>query len=96
MFNRRPVDHVIELDACLNGLGAVWKNYVYHLPIPRNYLSLTTVHLEMLNILVAIKAFGHYWRTKKVLIKCDNEAVVRVLTSGGTKDAFLAACARNV
>ena len=33
---------------------------------------------------------------KKVLIKCDNAAVVDVLTHGRTKDAFLATCARNI
>ena len=65
---------MIELDACLDGLGAVWKNYVYHLPIPRHYLSLTIVHLEMVNILVALKAFGPFWTKKKVLVKCDNQA----------------------
>ena len=34
MYNHRKIDHVIELDACLDCLGGVWKNYVYHLPIP--------------------------------------------------------------
>ena len=96
MYNHRKVDHVVELDACLDGLGAVWKNYVYHLPIPRHYLSLTIVHLEMINILVAIKAFGPFWARKKVLVKCDNQAVVSVLKHSRTKDAFLATCARNI
>ena len=62
---------------------------MYHLPILRNYLSLTIVHLEMINILVAIK-------TLKVLVKCDYQAVVAVLGHSKTKDAFLAACARNI
>ena len=29
-------------------------------------------------------------------MKCDNLAVVTVLTSGKTRDGFLAACARNI
>ena len=96
MYNHRPVDHVIELDACLDGLGCVWKNYVYHIPIPRHYLGLTIVHLEMINILVALKIFGPFWANKKVLVKCDNQAVVAVLTHSKTKDPFLATCAQNV
>ena len=96
MYNHRRVDHVIELDACLDGLGGVWKNYVYHIPIPRHYLGLTIVHLEMINILVALKIFGPFWANKKVLVKCDNQAVVAVLTHSKTKDPFLATCARNV
>ena len=90
MYNHRRVDHVIELDACLDGLGGVWKNYVYHIPIPRHYLGLTIVHLEMINILVALKIFGPFWANKKVLVKCDNQAVVAVLTHSKTKDPFLA------
>ena len=96
MYTHRKIDHVVELDACLDGLGAVWKNYVYHLPIPSHYFNLTIVHLEMINILVAIKPFGPFWAQKKVLVKCDNQAVVSVLRHSRTKDAFLAACARNI
>ena len=96
MYNHRRVDHVIELDACLDGLGGVWKNYVYHIPIPRHYLGLTIVHLEMINILVALKIFGPFWANKKVLVKCDNQAVVAVLTHSKTKNPFSATCARNV
>ena len=36
------------------------------------------------------------WQGKKVLIKCDNQAVVMVLRSGCTQDPFLGACARNI
>ena len=96
MYNHRKIDVVVELDACLDGLGGVWKNLVYHLPIPQHYLGLTIVHLEMVNILVALKIFGPLWTNKKVLVKCDNQAVVAVLTHSKTKDPFLATCARNV
>ena len=96
MYTHMSVDHVVELDACLDGLGAVWKNYVYHIPIPRHYLGLTIVHLEMINILVAIKVFGPFWARRKILVKCDNQAVVAVLRNSKTKDAFLTTCARNI
>ena len=33
----------------------MFHNLAYHLPIPLRYYNLSTVHLEMLNILVAIK-----------------------------------------
>ena len=92
MYNYRKIEHV-ELDACLDSLGGVWKNYVYHLQIPRHYLGLTIVYLEMVNILVAIKTFGPFWAKRKI---CANQAVVPVLTHSKTKDAFLAACARNL
>ena len=94
-------DHVVDrevvhLDACLTGLGGVYKNYVYHLPITKGFQNLTIVHLEMLNIVLAVRVFGAHWHRKKILIKCDNQAVVTVLCSGRTADPFLATCARNL
>ena len=95
-FDHKPPDHTTELDACLEGLGGKFKNFVYHLPVVRHYRNLSIVHLEMINILVAIKVFGHMWHRQLILVKCDNDAVVQVLTSGKTKDPFLATCARNI
>ena len=95
-FDHKPPDHTTELDACLVGLGGRFKNFVYHLPVVRHYRNLSIVHLEMINILVAIKVFGHMWHRQLILVKCDNDAVVQVLTSGKTRDPFLATCARNI
>ena len=50
----------------------------------------------MINILLAMKLFAHLWSSKKILIHCDNHAVVTVLKSGKIRDAFLAASARNI
>ena len=86
----------MELDACLTGMGGVCGNYVYHLKIERGYGNLNIVHLEMLNILVALRIFGPQWTKQKLLMKCDNDAVVKVLNSGRTQDQFLGACARNI
>ena len=47
MYNRRPVDFAIELDAYLTGLGGMWTNDAYHLPAVHGYMSSTIVHLEM-------------------------------------------------
>ena len=89
-------DFTVELEACLTGLGGCCDNVVYHVPIPVGYNQFTIVHLEMVNILVALKLFGQTWRGNRVLIKCDNEAVVSVLRSGRARDPFLGACARNI
>ena len=95
-FDHKPIHHVVELDACLVGLGGRCGHLVYHLPIVKHYANLTIVHLEMVNILVALRVFAHLWSKQRILVKCDNQAVVHVLTTGRTKDAFLAACARNI
>ena len=61
---------------------------MYIVNISKGYLNLTIVHLEMLNVLVAIRIFGLYWHRRKVQIKRDNIAVVQILTYYRTKDMF--------
>ena len=95
-FEHRPVQATIELDACFQVLGAIYRNQVYAFPIPRYCDSFSIVHLEMLNILVAVRVWGILWKHKHILIKCDNQAVVSVLSSGKTQDLTLAAIARNI
>ena len=86
----------MHLDASLTGLGAVFQNMVYSLPLPRGYMGYSIVHLEILNIVVACKVWASYWANKKIHIWCDNKAVVEVLTTGKCRDNTLAVCARNI
>ena len=90
------ISEEIELDASLQGLGARWGTQVYTIPIHLGYENLSIVHLEMLNILVAIRVWGASWSGKAIRIACDNQAVVMVLNSGKTRDLTLAAIARNI
>ena len=91
-FSRIPV----HLDACLTGLGGHYGTMVYSLPIPLGFMKYTIVHLEILNIVVAAKIWANHWANQKIQIFCDNMAVVEVLTTGKTRDATLATCARNL
>ena len=43
-----------------------------------------------------MRLFANIWAAKKIQINCNNQAVVTVLTTGKTRDAFLAACASNI
>ena len=95
-YDNNQIHATIALDACLSGLGAVYKDMVYALPIPRGFANYTIVHLEMLNIMVALKVWGQHWSNKCVEIKCDNLAVVSVLQEGKARDPLLAAFARNI
>ena len=88
IYNHAVVRHTFELDACLTGFGAVSGNYVYHLKIDRGYGYLNIVHLEMLNILLALRTFAPCWTRKQRLIKGDNEEVVKVLNTGRAYDLF--------
>ena len=71
-------------------------NQVYAIDVRLGYLDFQIVHWKMLNILVALKAWGSQWLHKRISIACDNEAVVYVLNSGKTRDLTLVAIARNI
>ena len=62
------------------GMGDVYKNFVYHLPIEKGFGNLCC-------------ALG---KKKRIVIKCGKHAVVDVLNSGRVVDLFLGACAHNI
>ena len=95
-FDNKVPDHTVHLDASMAGMGAVFGNMVYTLPIPHGYQNLHITQLEMLNLVLALKVWASFWQDKKLDIRCDNLAVVKVLTSGKTKYSFLATCACNI
>ena len=95
-FNHKPVDFQVYLEASLSGLGGVLGISVYALPLGTEFHHLHITQLEMLNVIVALKVWAKLWLDKKVKIHYDNQAVVEVLTTGKTKDSFLATCARNI
>ena len=81
---------VVHLDACPQGLGAIFDNQVYALPLPVTYQELNIAYLEMLNILVALKVWHGQWAGLKVQVKCDNQAVISVLNSRRSRDPVMA------
>ena len=85
------------LDASLTGMGAAWGDRVYATPIHNcPDLKLTIIHFEMLNIVIALRIWGHLWQHGSISIRCDNLGVVQVIKSGKTRDQFLALCVRNI
>ena len=90
-------DNALYLDTCLEGVGAVLSGRCYAAPFPKfSDNKLTIVHLEMINIVVALRVWGSLWAHTRIRFHCDNQAVVRVVAHGRTKDDFLAAAIRNI
>ena len=87
----------LYLDASLTGMGTIWRDRVYATPIHNCAdLDLKIIHLEMLNIMIALRTWGHRWRHSAIEIFCDNLGVVQVVETGRTRDPFLALCIRNI
>ena len=62
---------------------------VYSLSFPKGFRNYTIVHLEILNIVVALKVWGSMWQDHIIEVKCDNMAVVKVLNTGWARDWLL-------
>ena len=72
-------------------MDGVYNHMMYTLPFPLGNNKYNINHLEMINIMVALKIWGNMWSDKK----CDNLLVVEVLKTGGARDSTLATCAHN-
>ena len=70
--------------------SSIFDNQVYAMTLPSNWQNVNVAYIEMINILVALKVCHIQWSGHKVLVKCDNQAVVSVLTTGKTRDSTLA------
>ena len=73
----------LDVDASLTGMGAFWDGSVY--VVSRNVWATqgaSISHLEMLNVLVALRVFGEVWQHKHVKFHVDNMTVVHALNNG--------------
>ena len=95
-FKKRKFHKLVDLDACLNGMGAVCGKQIYQTSVPYQFLGHNIATIEMLNILVSLNIWADQWNSTVVRIACDNEAVVKVLNSGHTRCPHLGAIARNI
>ena len=59
-------------------------------------MDLKIVHLEMLNLLIALRLWAQQWSHSRVRFFCDNSAVVQVVRTGKTRDNMLSLCLRNI
>ena len=95
MYHVTPLREQMHLDASLQGLGGQFKNYVFSLPIPLNFMH-NIAHLEKVNVIVTLTIWDQLWANKRTEIFCDIKYVVDVLSSYTAEDQILATSARNV
>ena len=88
--------HTIYLDACLDGMGCMFHEKVYHCKTPTFLVEEHITAQEMFNIFIVIQRFGNLLKNKTVTIFCDNLAVVTILRTGKTRDMLLAKISRNI
>ena len=65
--------HTLHIDASLNGVGGIWNQEVYSTPIFDIYdCQLKIVHLEMLNLAIAVKLWGQKWAHMTLRFFCSS------------------------
>ena len=86
-----PIDIHLFTDASGSfGCGACWGSKWLQYPWPSEAIGLSIAVKELVPILMAGMLWGDTWRNKRVLVHCDNQAVVEVVNSGSSKDPGLA------
>ena len=88
----------LELDACLTGCGAFAGDAFYAERFPEAVLDMghTIAHLELLNIVVAVKVWGEKWRGHSLQIKTDNMNACLAVQTGRSRDPFIQHCVREL
>ena len=91
-------DSVVSSDACLTGCGGCTDGEYFACRFPGTVAgrSLDINCLELLAIVVAVKLWGHKWKSQRILLNCDNMTSVTVMNSGATRHLFLQLCLREI
>ena len=91
-------NEVFATDASRLGLGGIlWDKEYFRMSIPEACRDKNIAHLEMLALIVGLKAWGKlHLSNKYVVVECDNEAVVTIVNSGKSKDMYLQKCLREL
>jgi len=83
-------DTVIFTDASgVWGCGAIWKNKWLQCQWNQSWETECIATKELLPIVLAIAVWGQQWQHQRLLIRCDNMAVVKVINARNCKDPAL-------
>ena len=88
----------LELDACMTGCGACTDRQYYARQFPDSVIQgeHTIAHLELLNIVVALKVWKKQWSGLRVRVWSDNMNACLAVQTGRSRDAFMQDCTREI
>ena len=89
MMHIKQLNKILASDACLEGMGATCGDQFIKSEFPVEWKKKNIAYLELLAVVVVCKVCIKEVRGKSILIKCDNEAVSKVLNSGRARDPLL-------
>ena len=91
------VDYILTTDASKKAIWGylIGKRY-FHYWLLVIWTDSNIAYLEMLAVIVALKAWGSELKGKRFVVGCDNQSVVATVNWGRTKDLFLQVAMREV
>jgi hypothetical protein len=78
------------------GMGAVYLNHWWSAPFNAAHLLLPIAWRELFAILVSCRVWGRAWSSKRVLIECDNLAIVHSVNNGTSKNHNIMSLIRDL
>ena len=96
VFINKEVKRTLFVDASFMGIGGIFDNNVYAYHIPECCVNYSIVHLELINVLVALRCWSHLFNNSVVKIYCDNATVVAALNNFRIKDDLILLMVRNI
>ena len=93
-----PYQETIEVDACLSGCGGCAGTEFYSAQFPDFVIDdhHPIAHLEMLNLVVAVKLWARDWAGWTVRLFCDNANTCSAVITGRAQDPFMQRCVREL
>lgn len=84
-------------DSCLTGMGAVLGDQCFRTQLPECIIQDSEwgiAHLELLAIIVFVQVFVDILPKRRLVLRCDNSAVVSIVNTGRSKNQLLQRCLR--
>ena len=86
----------LATDASNLGMGATFRNAWWLSPFSAEHLAFPIAWRELLAIVVACRVWGHQLSSKRVIIECDNSAVVFSVNNGTSKNRPIMSLIRDL
>ena len=82
----------------MSGCGAFTGDsfYAEQFPAAIQCVQHPIAHLELLNVVVAMRVWGDRWRGHTVDVQCDNMNACLAVQSGRSRDSFVQHCVREL
>ena len=93
MEQKLVVNEVFATDSCLTGAGGLCNGKYFHVQFPEYVFTwdekVHIAHLELLAIIIGLKIWKKHLKGMRIVVGCDNQAVVTIINTGRSRNRLL-------